>query len=46
MPDHLHGLLKIPENAELSCIIQDLKGWSGNAINNMLGLKSAIGMSA
>ena len=46
MPDHFHGLLKVPEDAELSCIIQDLKGRSGNAINKTLGLKGACWQSA
>jgi len=41
MPDHFHGLLEVPEDAERSCIIQDLKCRSGNSINKTLGLKSA-----
>jgi putative transposase len=46
MPDHFHGLLKVPDDAELSCIMQDLKGRCGNAINKTLGLKGACWQSA
>jgi len=46
MPDHFHGLLKVNENTELSYIVQDLKGRSGNAINKTLGLKGACWQSA
>ena len=46
MPDHFHGLLKIPEGGVLSRIIQDLKGRSGHSINKTLKLKGACWQSA
>jgi len=46
MPDHFHGLLKVPDGADLSHIIQNLKGRSGYSINKTVGSKCACWQSA